>query len=278
MIDRDLPVTEEELHAFVDGELPADRREAVAAWLAAHPDQAVLVAAWRVAGREHPRPLRRGRQRTGAGPAQARQRLTQQGRASGAFVEGAGGRGRGRRIPRRRRRRLGGARRDGGRADRLRYHHRRRARRLQALRRRGASSGRSAGQRTPAHDAMAVEAARLPNCAFPTCNRIGLKLVGGRLLPGPTGAPRPSTCMKAPRASASPSIRRRRHRRRRRLRYKERRPLLRRSIGWTTMHAYVVSGPADRDRLEKVTKSVYEQIDKTGAQGSRNDSRSLRGS
>src|SRR5664279_3946509 len=47
MIDRDSPVTEEELHAFVDGELPDDRKEAVNAWLTANPDQAALVAAWR---------------------------------------------------------------------------------------------------------------------------------------------------------------------------------------------------------------------------------------
>ena len=32
--------------------------------------------------------------------------------------------------------------------------------------------------------------------------------------------------------------------------------------------AYVVSGPADRDRLEQVTKAVYEQIDKTGSRKS----------
>ena len=47
MTDRDSPVTEEELHAYVDGELPADRKEAVVAWLAAHSEQAALVAAWR---------------------------------------------------------------------------------------------------------------------------------------------------------------------------------------------------------------------------------------
>ena len=47
MIDRDSPVTEEELHAYVDGEVPADRLEAVTSWLAAHPEQAALVAAWR---------------------------------------------------------------------------------------------------------------------------------------------------------------------------------------------------------------------------------------
>ena len=42
MIDRDSPVTEDELHAYIDGELPADRMEAVTAWLAAHPEQAVI--------------------------------------------------------------------------------------------------------------------------------------------------------------------------------------------------------------------------------------------
>ena len=31
MIDRNSPVTEDELHAYVDGELPADRSEVVAA-------------------------------------------------------------------------------------------------------------------------------------------------------------------------------------------------------------------------------------------------------
>ncbi|MGA8175599.1 MAG: anti-sigma factor, partial [Pseudolabrys sp.] len=28
--------------------------------------------------------------------------------------------------------------------------------------------------------------------------------------------------------------------------------------------AYVISGPADRERLETVTKAAYEQLDKTG--------------
>src|SRR5262247_1842177 len=38
MVDRDLTVTDDELHAYVDGELPIDRRKTVEAWLAAHPD------------------------------------------------------------------------------------------------------------------------------------------------------------------------------------------------------------------------------------------------
>jgi anti-sigma factor RsiW len=47
MIDRNSPVTEDELHVYVDGELPADRREAVELWLASHPEDAARVAAWR---------------------------------------------------------------------------------------------------------------------------------------------------------------------------------------------------------------------------------------
>ncbi len=47
MIDRNSPVTTDELHAYVDGVLPADRRDAVEAWLATHPEDAAHVAEWR---------------------------------------------------------------------------------------------------------------------------------------------------------------------------------------------------------------------------------------
>lgn len=47
MIDRDSPVTEDELHVYVDGELPVDRLGAVEAWLASHPEDATRIAAWR---------------------------------------------------------------------------------------------------------------------------------------------------------------------------------------------------------------------------------------
>src|SRR4051812_23655133 len=47
MTDRDLPVTPDELHAYVDGVLPSDRLGAVEAWLAAHPDDAARVTEWR---------------------------------------------------------------------------------------------------------------------------------------------------------------------------------------------------------------------------------------
>jgi anti-sigma factor RsiW len=47
MVDRQSPVTEDELHAYVDGELPAERMLAVEDWLASHPDDAARVTAWR---------------------------------------------------------------------------------------------------------------------------------------------------------------------------------------------------------------------------------------
>ena len=47
MTDRIIPVTEDELHAFVDNELPAERHSDVEAWLAAHPEDAQRVASWR---------------------------------------------------------------------------------------------------------------------------------------------------------------------------------------------------------------------------------------
>jgi anti-sigma factor RsiW len=47
MTHREPPITDEELHAYVDGVLPAARIGAVEEYLAAHPDTASRVAAWR---------------------------------------------------------------------------------------------------------------------------------------------------------------------------------------------------------------------------------------
>src|SRR5437899_6082793 len=47
MTDPRIPVTEDELHAYVDNELPAERRSDVEAWLASHPDDAARVQSWR---------------------------------------------------------------------------------------------------------------------------------------------------------------------------------------------------------------------------------------
>jgi anti-sigma factor RsiW len=47
MIDKDQFISEDELHAYVDGELADDRRGAVEGWLATHSEDAAKVAAWR---------------------------------------------------------------------------------------------------------------------------------------------------------------------------------------------------------------------------------------
>src|SRR5256885_6270877 len=47
MTDPRIPVTEDELHAYVDNELPTERRGDVEAWLTAHPDDAERVQSWR---------------------------------------------------------------------------------------------------------------------------------------------------------------------------------------------------------------------------------------
>lgn len=47
MPDQNISVTEDEIHAYVDGELPVERRAAVEAWLASHPEDAARVASWR---------------------------------------------------------------------------------------------------------------------------------------------------------------------------------------------------------------------------------------
>ena len=47
MTDPNIPVTEDELHAYVDNELPAERRGDVEAWLSTHPDDAERVQSWR---------------------------------------------------------------------------------------------------------------------------------------------------------------------------------------------------------------------------------------
>jgi anti-sigma factor RsiW len=47
---REVPVGEAELHAYADGQLADARRHAVEAWLAAHPEDAARVAAYRQLG------------------------------------------------------------------------------------------------------------------------------------------------------------------------------------------------------------------------------------
>jgi anti-sigma factor RsiW len=265
MIDRDSPVTEEELHAFVDGEVPADRQEAVAAWLTAHPEDAALVAGWRAQADSI-------RARYGAvvnEPVPVRLTLDQvmrKDRSSGrswtamaaaaavvAFL--------------------------GGGATGWVAH--------------GAATGTPSSFDTIT--AEALEAYKLyvvevrhpvevpgnerPHMTqwltkrlgyqqyIPDLESMGLKLVGGRLLPGPTGAAAAFymyegasgerfTVYSAPATSPETA-----------LRYKDGDRSA--AFYWVDdKHAYVVSGPADKDRLKTVTRAVWEQIDRSGARKS----------
>jgi len=261
MIDRDSPVTEDELHAYIDGELPAERKEAVAAWLSEHPEQAATVASWRaqaegIRGRygavvEEPVPERLKLDRV-LSRDRANGRSWAAMAAAAAIVAFL----------------VGGA---------------------AGWMARGASAAAPTG-----FDAFASEAldayklyvveVRHPvevpgserahmtqwlskrlgeELRVPDLQTIGLKLVGGRLLPGPTGAAafymyeNPSGerftiyCAKADvRQSA--------------LRYVSEKQFA--AFYWADEKiAYVVSGPANREQLETVTKAVYEQIDKSAA-------------
>jgi anti-sigma factor RsiW len=47
MTEPKISVTEDELHAYVDNELPAERRDDVETWLATHPEDAERVRSWR---------------------------------------------------------------------------------------------------------------------------------------------------------------------------------------------------------------------------------------
>ena len=77
-----IPVTEDELHAYVDNELPTERRSDVEAWLSLHPDDAARVQSWRaMADALHSRYDLGGR---GGGAEAARDR------AAGAVGHGAG--------------------------------------------------------------------------------------------------------------------------------------------------------------------------------------------
>jgi anti-sigma factor RsiW len=264
MIDRDSPVTEEELHAFIDGELPADRHEAVTDWLATHADAAAQVGAWRAQADSI-------RARYGAvanEPVPERLKLEQVMRH-----ERAGGRHLAAMAT---------------------------AAALIAFVFGGAvgwfAHGVTAASPTgfDAFTAEALDAYKLyvvevrhpvevpgserphltqwlskrvgTELRVPDLQAIGLKLVGGRLLPGPTGAAAfymyegPSGerfTIYCANATAPQTA----------LRYRAKDNSA--AFYWVDDKvAYVVSGPADRDRLETVTKTVYEQVDKSGAKKS----------
>jgi anti-sigma factor RsiW len=253
MVDQDSPVTEDELHAHVDGELPAERRGAVEAWLAAHADDAAHVAAWRSQMEQ----LRARYGAVASEPVPARLALD--------------------RLPRDRRLWIAAA-----------------AAMIATFLVGGltgwAARGATAAAVPTGYEAFAADAldayklyvveVRHPvevpgsesahlvqwlskrvgyQLRAPDLERIGLKLVGGRLLPGPIGAAAffmyESTSgerftLYCARANAPDTA----------LRYQAVEQVG--AFYWIDQdQAYAVSGEADRDRLRNVASAAYEQID-----------------
>jgi anti-sigma factor RsiW len=255
MIDRNEPVREEDLHAYVDGELDAERRDVVAAWLATHPEAAAQVAGWR----EQADAIRARYGAIAQEPIPARLKLDALLRRQRSWVSAAAAAS------------IAAFAIGGG---------------LGWYARGAAASTATAGVDKVATDA--VEAYRLYTVEvrhpvevagderahmtqwltkrlgyqqhIPDLSSIGLKLVGGRLLPGPDGAAAfymyegPSGerftiyCSRTDVAETS-------------MRFKDTGRVA--TFYWVdNKQAYVVSGPANRDRVEQVTKAIYEQVDK----------------
>jgi anti-sigma factor RsiW len=256
MIDDKSPVTEDELHAYVDGELPADRRPAVDAWLSAHPEDAALVAAWRAqaelvqaryGGTLHePIPARL-----------ALDRLVRRDRnwmriAAGvvvlAFLAGGAAGWFGRDLVE-----------DNRNSGRTLTSEAINAYRVYVV------EVRHPVEVTAAEANHLVQwlSKRLDyEIRAPSLDTLGLKLVGGRLLPGPSG-PAAFFMYEGPSGerftlycsrSKSPQTA---------LRYNAAGQVA--AVYWIDRDVgYVISGPADHDRLVKVAQTAYDQLERTG--------------
>lgn len=261
MTDRSLVVTEDELHAYVDGELPAERRGAVEAWLAAHPDDAARVAAWRsqselirarfgaVAEEQPPqrlnvaRLLRGRRRRMAAMVATAAMAAFLAGGVAGWLARGAAA---------------------ASPSDLARYT----ADALDAYRLYVVEVRHPVevpGDERPHLVQWLSKRVGSPVRA-PELDKMGLKLVGGRLLPGPTGA----TAFFMYEAPSGERF----------TLYcghtKDQATALRYIAGdhnaayyWVDGDLfYVLSGPAERDKLRAIAQAAYDQIDtRTPPQG-----------
>jgi anti-sigma factor RsiW len=255
MTEPNMPVTEDELHAYVDNELPAERRADVEAWLSTHPDDAGRVRAWRaMAEALHARydsvadeviPKRLEIERLTRSP---RQWIAGAVAASlVAFVAG-------------------------GSAGWL---------------ARGATAAPSAFQsftvdaldahrlyvvevrhpvEVPGNERAHLQQWLTKRCGWdvhaPELGATGLKLVGGRLLPGPGG---PASFLMYESASGE-----------RFTLYASRATTDSTQMRYTSQDAngalywadrgvgYVLSGPTDKDRLQQVARLVYDQAEKSG--------------
>lgn len=260
MTNSEFPVSEDELHAYVDGELPADRQEAVAAWLANHPEAAEQVASWRAqseairarygAVMNEPVPerlkldrvMRHDRPWRGIAAAAACLAFLLGG-GVGWFAHGAASAS------------MGGTEKVA--ADAL------QAYRLYTVEVRHPVEVPGDER---AHMTQWLSKRLGYEQRIPDLSAMGLKLVGGRLLPGPDGAAAfymyegksgERFTIYCSRTKAPETA----------LRYRDADRLA--AFYWVDNNqAYVVSGPADRERMEQITKAIYEQVDRPAARKS----------
>jgi len=257
MTERDSPVTADELHAYVDGMLPADRKRAVEAWLATHPDDAARVAEWRklaeaVRGRygavaDEPVPARFDIAKL------ARPQTPWHSIAAAVILAAA----------------IGGAAGWIGRAVSAPAPASVEAITAEAL---SAHKLYIAEVRHPI-EVRAAEEHLIPwlskrvgaNLRVPDLKEYSLKLLGGRLLPGPIG-PAALFMYESPTGERFTIYCSRSKKLRTALRYQSGGEVA--AMHWVESEmGYVVSGPDDRDRLAKIAQTAYEQMENPPSRG-----------
>jgi anti-sigma factor RsiW len=253
MNDNDQNVSEADLHAYVDGELPADRRAVVEAWLATHPEDAAGVAAWR----SQAELIRARYSAIGDEPTPPRlriERLSRRSRGAAALVAAA----------------VLAAFVVGGAVGWF-------ARGAEAMQ--SSDLDRFTADAFEAYRLYAVEVRHPVEVAGdqrphliewlskrvgsplrpPELDQMGLKLVGGRLLPGPTGA---TAFFMYEGPSGERFTLYCGH-------TSDQETALRYTAGsqnaayyWVDRNlAYVLSGPAEREKLRDIAQAAYDQID-----------------
>jgi anti-sigma factor RsiW len=255
MTEPKISVTEDELHAYVDNELPAERRDDVEMWLATHPEDDERVRSWRAmaealharydAVADEPVPKRLEIERLVRQP-----RKWVYGAIAATLVAFIAGGGVGWLA-------------------------------------RGAAASPSAFQNftvdaldahrlyvvevrhpveVPGNERAHLQAWLSKRCGWivraPELTAAGLKLVGGRLLPGPTG---PASFMMYEGASGErfTIYTAKSEAEATQMRFSSQGTES--ALFWADRGvAYVVSGVGDRGRLTQIAQSVYDQMEKTG--------------
>lgn len=255
MTDPTIPVTEDELHAYVDGELPAERCADVEAWLAARHEDAARVQSWRtmadalharydqVAHEPVPQRLELERLEQPArrwiiGAVAASLATFVAGGATGWLAHGAS------RTPSLFQNFTG---------DALDAH------RLYVVEVRHPVE-------VPGDEKAHLQQWLSRRCGWivraPELEAAGLKLVGGRLLPGPSG-PASFLMYEGPSGERFTLYAAKAEAEATQMRYKTEGNTG--ALFWADRGVgYVVSGGTDRDRLTKVARLIYDQAEKAG--------------